>query len=254
MQHWLVESGLPAVRQPSVVCGLAAASPSHCQGKPEKTDLNIHLSHTDCHRVGFENRAIRFQVWRQTDPIPLIRAVWSHKQKPLAKLNAWLRPAHQMFWLVNKLLVHYFKCNVLLLLYKNSSAEIFRTGKRQMWTKVTSQWSGLYSWGVLWRSWERTGTPPSLDPTKRRGKGLRGCLVPVGRFSQNNSKYVALSCFSVFSTGCHRSLFCSLMELYWNCFTDIKLNFQLWNVITLFFLTMYLLQPRLSVSVFTSSE
>lgn len=214
-QHWLSESGLlPAVRQPPVLCELAAVSQSRCQGKPEKTDLNTHFSRTDCHGVDFGNPAIRLQVWGQTDPVPHIRAFWSHKQKPLAKLNAWLRPAHQMFWLVNKLLVYYFECNVLLPSCKNSWAEIVRTGKQETWTKVTLQWPSLYSWGVLWHSWERAEVPPSLVPTRRRGKGSRGRLVPVGCFPQNNPKYVALSCFSVLSTDCHRFLFCSLMELY----------------------------------------
>lgn len=97
---------------------------------------------------------------------------------------------HQAFWLVNRLLVYYFKCNVLLPLYKNSSAEIARTGKQETWTEITLQWPSLYSW-------ETAEIPPSLVSTRRRGKGSRGRLVPVGCFPQNNPKYVALSCFSV---------------------------------------------------------
>lgn len=177
------------------MCELAAVSQSLSRKTRKNPDLNTHCSRTDCHGVDFGNPAIRLQVWGQTDPITRIRAVWSHKQKPCAKLNAWLRPAHQTFCLVNKQLVYYFKCNVLLLLYKNSSAKIFRTGKQETWTKVTLQWPGLYSWGVLWRSWERAETLPSLVPTRRRGKRLAWPLSSCGMFSTEQSQVRCLVLF-----------------------------------------------------------
>lgn len=190
------------------MCELAAVSRSHCQGKPEKTDLNTHFTHTDCHRADYRNPTVCLQVWGQRDTITRIRAVWWHKQKLLAKQNAWLRPACQIFWLVNKLLVSYFECNVLSPLYKNSLS-----GKQETWTKVTLQWPSLCSWGVLWRSCGRAEIPPSLLST-RRGKGSCGHLVPGECFPQNNPKHVALSCCSVLSTGCHCFLFYSPMALY----------------------------------------
>lgn len=146
-------------------------------------------------------------------------------KKALAKRNAWVWPAHQMFWPINCLLVYYFMCIIVASTVKN----FFSWNSQNRKTRNVNQGyfirPSLYSWGMLWDSWRRAEIPPSFVPTRRRGKGSCGCLVSVGCFLQNNSKYVALSCFSVLSTGCHCFLFCSLMELYLNCFTDIKLNF-----------------------------